>query len=131
MPKNVGIGCLVVLFAMLCACQEFSQPIDKHQNAFRCGNEGESVEGRALFLAKCASCHNPFKAATGPALQGILIGRDTNFLYQFLTNRKLFKQDQMIKDRIHLYRAHCSEFPNITREAADLLEKEFHGRRYP
>jgi mono/diheme cytochrome c family protein len=28
-------------------------------------------DGKALFQANCASCHNPIKDATGPALQGV------------------------------------------------------------
>ena len=27
--------------------------------------------GKTLFLSKCASCHNPFRDATGPALGGL------------------------------------------------------------
>src|SRR5687768_11365787 len=28
-------------------------------------------DGKALFISKCASCHNPFKDGTGPALAGL------------------------------------------------------------
>ena len=28
-------------------------------------------DGKALFMSKCASCHNPFKDGTGPALAGL------------------------------------------------------------
>ena len=28
-------------------------------------------DGKALFMSKCASCHNPFKDGTGPALGGL------------------------------------------------------------
>src|ERR1043165_1145299 len=28
-------------------------------------------DGKALFMSKCASCHNPLKESTGPALQNI------------------------------------------------------------
>jgi hypothetical protein len=28
-------------------------------------------DGKTLFLSKCASCHNPFKDGTGPALGGL------------------------------------------------------------
>src|SRR6218665_821342 len=30
------------------------------------------AEGKALFKANCASCHNPTQAGTGPALKGVL-----------------------------------------------------------
>jgi cytochrome c551/c552 len=28
-------------------------------------------DGKALFQANCAACHNPIKDATGPALKGV------------------------------------------------------------
>ncbi len=32
---------------------------------------GAAIDGKAIFAANCASCHNPLKDATGPALQGV------------------------------------------------------------
>jgi mono/diheme cytochrome c family protein len=34
-------------------------------------NQSYAQDGKALFQANCASCHNPLKDATGPALQGV------------------------------------------------------------
>ena len=31
-------------------------------------------DGKALFISKCASCHNVFKDATGPRLGGVFEG---------------------------------------------------------
>jgi mono/diheme cytochrome c family protein len=31
----------------------------------------KAQDGKALFQSNCASCHNPFKVITGPALQGV------------------------------------------------------------
>src|SRR5262245_8453506 len=33
-------------------------------------------DGKAIFLSKCASCHNPTKDGTGPMLKGV---RDNEF----------------------------------------------------
>lgn len=35
------------------------------------GLTGVAQDGKALFTEKCASCHNPLKDGTGPALQGV------------------------------------------------------------
>src|ERR1700760_3783394 len=35
------------------------------------GNSLLAQDGKALFQSNCASCHNPFKIVTGPALQGV------------------------------------------------------------
>lgn len=35
------------------------------------GNNLYAQDGRALFQANCASCHNPFRKVTGPALKGV------------------------------------------------------------
>lgn len=44
-------------------------------------------DGKALFQSNCASCHNPFKDATGPALKGIS-GRvpSKEWLYDWIHN---------------------------------------------
>lgn len=38
---------------------------------FLCNIQGFSQDGKALFQSNCASCHNPLKDATGPALKGV------------------------------------------------------------
>jgi cytochrome c2 len=44
-------------------------------------------DGQAIFKANCASCHNPLKDATGPALQGV-DGRvpSKEWLYKWVHN---------------------------------------------
>jgi cytochrome c551/c552 len=38
---------------------------------FSVGNYLFAQDGKVLFQANCASCHNPLKVVTGPALQGV------------------------------------------------------------
>jgi cytochrome c551/c552 len=38
---------------------------------FQTINATAAPDGKALFQANCASCHNPYKDATGPALKGV------------------------------------------------------------
>ncbi len=47
-------------------------------------------DGKALFQANCASCHNVFKAVTGPALGGVIekekYGGDVKNVYNWIRN---------------------------------------------
>ena len=40
-------------------------------SAINYASAGDIAAGKVLFLSKCASCHNPLKDATGPALMGL------------------------------------------------------------
>lgn len=50
-------------------------------------NSIAAPDGKALFQANCAACHNPLKDATGPALQGIS-GRapSKEWIYSWIKN---------------------------------------------
>jgi len=39
---------------------------------FSVGNVLMAQDGKALFQSNCASCHNPVKVITGPALKGVI-----------------------------------------------------------
>ncbi len=54
---------------------------------FSAGKIQAAPDGKALFQANCASCHNPIKNATGPALQGAT-GRvpSKEWLYKWIHN---------------------------------------------
>ncbi len=47
----------------------------------------QAQDGRALFQSNCASCHNPFKVITGPALKGVTERvPDTKLLHSWVHN---------------------------------------------
>jgi mono/diheme cytochrome c family protein len=51
------------------------------------GNTLFAQDGKALFQSNCASCHNPFKDLTGPALKGVTERvPDTKLLHQWIHN---------------------------------------------
>lgn len=54
---------------------------------FSFGFRAMGQDGKALFVEKCASCHNPLKDGTGPALQGVTqrVG-DKKKLYAWIRN---------------------------------------------
>ena len=47
----------------------------------------KAQDGKALFQSNCAQCHNPIKASTGPALQGVTTRvPDTKLLHAWIKN---------------------------------------------
>jgi len=82
--------------------------------------------GKVLFQANCASCHHPLKDAVGPALKGILTGRDFNFLYLFLTKRNKVKNDKLVQAHKKIYIFNCMEFRYLTKVEVRNLEAFIH-----
>ncbi len=53
------------------------------------GNTVFAQDGKALFQSNCASCHNPFKVITGPALQGVTTRvTDNKLLHDWIHNNQ-------------------------------------------
>ncbi|MBS1665008.1 MAG: c-type cytochrome [Bacteroidetes bacterium] len=53
------------------------------------GNTSFAQDGKALFQSNCASCHNPIKDGTGPALQGVTSRvPDKNLLHAWIRNNQ-------------------------------------------
>jgi cytochrome c551/c552 len=53
------------------------------------GNILQAQDGKALFQANCASCHNPVKVVTGPALKGVSERiPDKKLLHQWIHNNQ-------------------------------------------
>ncbi|HWB91167.1 MAG TPA: c-type cytochrome [Puia sp.] len=49
----------------------------------------QAQDGKALFQSNCASCHNPFKVITGPALQGVTSRvTDKKLLHDWIHNNQ-------------------------------------------
>ncbi|MCX6315680.1 MAG: cytochrome c [Bacteroidetes bacterium] len=72
-------GLALLLSAGIWKCvQHFPVTVFKQEQNFGCGTVSEypAIEitnqslanGKTLFMSKCASCHNMYKATTGPAL---------------------------------------------------------------
>ncbi len=82
-------------------------------------------DGKALFQSNCASCHNPIKDATGPALQGVSARVPSKeWLHNWVHNsggliakgdpyaNKVYKDWGMIP---------MTPFPNLTNEEIDAI----------
>ena len=59
-------------------------------------------EGKAIFIFRCAACHNINKVATGPALAGVNERRSMNWIVQFVhSSQSLVKSGD--KDAVALF----------------------------
>ncbi len=59
-------------------------------------------EGKALFVSRCASCHNVNKTLTGPALAGVHERRNMDWIVSFVRSSKTLIQSGD-KDAVALY----------------------------
>lgn len=83
-------------------------------------------DGKALFNSNCASCHNPIKDATGPALQGV----DTHphgkeWIYKWIKNPSavIASGDPHAKELVDKYKVVMTAFPALTNEDVDAILK--------
>lgn len=120
--KGIITGCILALLA--CGCNNSNQeqpekfPVDNAQPPVANSN--------ALFQANCASCHDPNKDKTGPALAGALQrwDNDSARIKAFIRN-----PSKMIADRdpyaVKLYekwnKTSMTAFPNFTEEELNSL----------
>jgi len=82
-------------------------------------------DGKAIFNANCASCHNPIKESTGPALKGIrasLPGGD--WVYDWVHNSAamIAKGDaEAVRIYTKYNKTAMTAFPQLTKEEIDAI----------
>lgn len=123
-------GILILSLLLACTgCDQMMHDAVREEGPAGCGNTyrpdenrvSSGLDGKQLFQMHCATCHNPIKDATGPALQGSLNRwkNDTIRLYAFIRNA-----NKMIKKRdpyaMQLYKqwnkTEMTAFPHLTNE---------------
>ncbi|GAA4464843.1 c-type cytochrome [Nemorincola caseinilytica] len=82
-------------------------------------------DGKALFMSNCASCHNPLKDATGPALKGInATFPSKQWGYDWVHNsaKLIAAGDKTAVDIYNKYnKAAMTPFPQLTEEEIDAI----------
>ncbi len=84
-------------------------------------------DGKALFQANCAQCHNPIKDATGPALKGAVTrtpGKE--WLYKWVKNSQslVASGDKYAVDIYNKWaKVPMTGFPSLTNEEIDAIFK--------
>lgn len=84
--KTLVLSIAVFLsFSGVSFAQENAAPTDNAATAAS-GMAGDPARGKELFNTHCASCHKPYKRATGPALHGVTSKHDRQWLYDWIHN---------------------------------------------
>lgn len=82
-------------------------------------------DGKALFQANCASCHNPLKDATGPALKGLAATLPSKeWLYKWVNNSSALvaSGDKTAVDVYNKWnKTQMTAFPQLTHEDIDAI----------
>ncbi len=84
-------------------------------------------DGKALFMSNCASCHNPLKDATGPALQNIdKTFPDKQWGYNWIHNsaKVIASGDKTANDIFNKYnKTAMTAFPQLSEAEIDAILK--------
>lgn len=93
---------------------------------FSVSNNVEAQDGKALFMGKCASCHNVFKESTGPKLGGVIdkekYGGDVKNTYEWIKKAgALMTTDPYYIALKAQYKSPMQSFPEIKDEEIDAI----------
>ena len=92
-------------------------------------------DGKALFQANCASCHNPIKESTGPALQGKSKEVPSKeWLYKWVHNPSamIASGDKYAQEIYNKYKPTVmTAFPNLTTQEIDAIITYVDGVKAP
>ena len=90
---------------------DYDEPIDSLSQS--------RLDGKMLFMSKCASCHIVFKNATGPALFGVNERgpwKDSVKLYKYIRQPESFGKNKYIDSLRQVYGSNHMGFPDLTNE---------------
>jgi mono/diheme cytochrome c family protein len=94
---------------------------------FLAGEGAYAQDGKALFQANCAQCHNPIKVVTGPALKGVSERvPDPKLLHAWIHNNQqvLASGNVYFNNLYHQYgNAQMNTFPGLTDAEIDAILK--------
>jgi hypothetical protein len=84
--------------------------------------------GRTLYYYYCQACHAVNKIVDGPRIEELVENRSTDWIHKFLTNRKAVASDSLYQARVELYRVHCFEFTNLSKQDVEQIVGYLKGK---
>ncbi|MHA4810151.1 c-type cytochrome [Flavitalea flava] len=91
------------------------------------GNSLYAQDGKALFQSNCASCHNPLKVITGPALKGVSERvPDKKLLHEWIhNNQKVLASGNAYFNKLYLEynKTQMNAFPSLNEVEIDAIIK--------
>lgn len=86
--------------------------------------QGDAKAGKTLFQTNCATCHNPIKPMTGPALQGVVdkIPGGMDWVYDWVHNssKVIASGDEYANNLFNSWgKVSMTHFPQLTKEDID------------
>lgn len=92
-------------------------------------------DGKALFQNNCASCHNPIKDATGPALQGVdKRVPDKEWIYKWIHNPAavIASGDKYANEIYNKWnKTNMTAFPNLKNDEIDAIVQYVNDYKAP
>lgn len=121
MNYKLILGALISIIYVSC---QVNESIDKDLGT-QATESTTQQQGAQLFLQYCASCHNPMKDETGPALKG-LIHRvpDKQWIYSFIKNSaKVISEGDPYANELWLKwnKVAMPHFPNLSNREIDAI----------
>lgn len=80
-------------------------------------------DGKTIFQTQCATCHNPLRDATGPALKGVDAQVDKQWLYDWIHNSSalIASGDKRAVELKAKWKAAMPPFPNLSTDDIDAI----------
>lgn len=98
---------------LISGCAEKAKP----ENSYEQDEAKYTLDGQAVFQQACASCHNPMKDATGPALNSRLISNRTDeWLFQLINDRTNLSKDSLYWARVKRFEGNECAPPALSKQ---------------
>jgi mono/diheme cytochrome c family protein len=115
-------GKLAVSLGIVLSLLVFAQQVSFAQEA--AASQGDPKAGQTLFQTNCASCHNPIKPMTGPALKGVseTIPGGMSWIYDWVHNssKVIASGDEYANNLFNEWgKVQMTHFPQLSNEDID------------